>query len=77
MAVLTGTIKNGETIPLPAGFTEAQCHWFVSPGFLYDYWVEDIMSFTCTAIGTRVVTLNVEGNTDPRLYANYMIIGVK
>lgn len=30
VAVLTGEIANGGTIPLPAGYTEAQCKWMVS-----------------------------------------------
>lgn len=77
VATLTGIVRDGETIPLPIGYTEDQCSWFVSPGFLSDYWTDDIKTFTCTATGTRVITLNIEGNTDPRLYANYLIIGVK
>ena len=30
VAVITGTVADGGTIPLPAGFTAAQCNWFVS-----------------------------------------------
>ena len=30
VAVLSGTINNGETIPLPDGYSEAQCKWLVS-----------------------------------------------
>ena len=30
VAILTGTIAHGGTIPLPAGYTEAQCKWIVS-----------------------------------------------
>ena len=30
IAVLTGTIADGGTIPLPAGFTQGQCKWMVS-----------------------------------------------
>ena len=30
VAVLSGTIAHGGTIPLPSGFTEAQCKWLVS-----------------------------------------------
>ena len=29
--VTTGTIGNGGTIPLPAGYTDSQCQWLVSP----------------------------------------------
>jgi hypothetical protein len=28
--VVTGTIGDGGTIPLPAGYTDAQCQWFVA-----------------------------------------------
>jgi len=31
VAVLTGTVSHGGTIPLPAGYTEAQCNWRVFP----------------------------------------------
>ena len=30
VAVLSGVIANGQTIPLPAGFAESQCKWLVS-----------------------------------------------
>lgn len=31
VAVLTGSVSSGGVIPLPPGFTEAQCHWRVFP----------------------------------------------
>ena len=31
VAVLTGTIVDGQIIPLPAGFNQSQCRWLVSP----------------------------------------------
>jgi prepilin-type N-terminal cleavage/methylation domain-containing protein len=36
--VVTGTIGNGGTIPLPAGYKDSQCQWFVSPynALIYD-----------------------------------------
>ena len=30
VAVLTGEIADGGTLPIPSGFTESQCHFFVS-----------------------------------------------
>lgn len=30
ISIMTGSILNGETIPLPAGYLESQCSWFVS-----------------------------------------------
>ena len=29
--IFTGTVSNGGTIPLPTGYTDSQCQWFVSP----------------------------------------------
>lgn len=34
VGVLTGTIVDGQIIPLPFGFTQDQCRWLVSPQFL-------------------------------------------
>lgn len=30
ISILTGSILNGETIPLPAGYSESQCSWMIS-----------------------------------------------
>ena len=30
VAVLSGEIANGGTLPIPSGFTESQCHFFVA-----------------------------------------------
>lgn len=78
VSVLTGTVLNGETIPLPSGYSESQCKWFVSvnnasagPG------PYEIDTLECSLIG-RVVTITATspdgtfGGT-----ANYLIIGVK
>jgi hypothetical protein len=29
--IITGTISSGQTIPLPSGYTQAECQWIVSP----------------------------------------------
>ncbi|WP_288907293.1 pyocin knob domain-containing protein [uncultured Megasphaera sp.] len=34
VAVLTGTINDGGTLPIPSGYTESQCKFFVSPNNL-------------------------------------------
>lgn len=77
ISILTGTIAHGGTIPLPGGYTESQCRWFVSPNKLADGTADNIHEFTCSAEGTRTVTLLIEGNVFAGNLANYMIIGSK
>lgn len=83
IVILAGVIKDGQTIPLPDGFTESQCKWMVSyanttqaqfPAMDGWSWVK------CYATG-RVVTAKC-GGTGPGqgTYpsdANYIIIGIK
>lgn len=78
VSVLTGTVSNGGTIPLPSGYSESQCKWTVSVNFASagpgPY---EIDVLTCSLNG-RVVTITASspdgtfGGT-----ANYLIIGVK
>jgi hypothetical protein len=71
IAILAGTISHGGTIPLPAGYTEAQCYWMVS---LRTQTVDDDDTVRCFTTG-RVVSIYTSqrgGGT-----ANYMIIGIK
>jgi len=90
VAILTGTIANGGTIPLPSGFSESQCKWIVSmdnsnsASTAWD-WQEGVSSnhiyHRCYTTG-RVVTatttvLNETGNVTYGATANYIIIGVK
>lgn len=92
VAVLTGTIANGGTIPLPAGYTEAQCKWIVSTKDLNtnnNGWeVSELLrvnhlDFSCYTSG-RVVTAIVSVYNEAvgsilshPSTANYIIIGVK
>ena len=91
VSVLTGTISDGGTIPLPAGFVESQCKWMVSmssdnPGGIAWDINEDTSRvhyrFECFSTG-RVVTAKAYrqwqgGNIDSVSgRANYIIIGVK
>ena len=90
VAILTGTVANGGTIPLPSGFSEAQCKWMVSidnsnsngTGWDIDNAiVANHISHRCYTTG-RVVTANttVRGEAGFITYdatANYIIIGVK
>lgn len=91
VAILTGTIANGGTIPLPSGFTEAQCKWIVSmnadnPTSIGWDINEDGVNLhyktECYTTG-RVVTARTylgSNNSPPGWIssnANYIIIGVK
>ena len=47
VAVLTGEIADGGTLPIPSGFTESQCHFFVSmkysgPNGVWWDWYENV-----------------------------------
>ena len=90
IAILTGTVANGGTIPLPSGFSEAQCKWMVSinnsnsnnTGWDIDNGiVANHISHRCYTTG-RVVTANTtvrneSGFITYNATANYIIIGVK
>lgn len=76
VAVLTGTISDGGTIPLPSGYTESQCKWLVVPSKMSDDGNNDMSSFQVTTSG-RVVTVLVDGNVYPGNYASYIVVGVK
>lgn len=79
VSILTGTIAHGGTIPLPSGYTQVQCKWFVSVNTLSSgLGPSDIDGLNCSADGARVVTCsgsNAEGTFTGS--ANYIIIGVK
>lgn len=76
VAVLTGTIAHGGTIPLPSGYTEAQCKWVAIPSNMSDDGNNDMSNFQVTTSG-RVVTVLVDGAAYAGNYATYVIIGVK
>ena len=77
VSVLTGTIANGNTIPLPSGFTEDQCHWMVGVGTINTVHGDHNAAHqvTFTASSSRVVTTSGIGIGSG--VANYIIIGVK
>lgn len=77
VAILTGTIANGATIPLPGGYTQAQCAWMVAVGNVSSNHGDHNASHNLrmTADGNRVVTTTGIGTGSGT--ANYMIIGVK
>jgi hypothetical protein len=79
IGILTGTISNGETIPLPSGFTQAQCKWIVGVGTGTQSGADQhATSFDLHAYAdaNRVVYIS-SGNGNWAGTANYMIIGIK
>ena len=85
VAVLTGTIAHGGTIPLPSGYTEAQCKWSVSTNSQVTAFStdgsDDRTYLRCFTTG-RVVSCYMSFKDAPEAVkesgvANYIIIGVK
>ena len=80
VAVLSGTINDGETIPLPDGYSEAQCKWLVSMR-QRKYDGDATFAFDCYTNGRTVVChFFVSGakHTIVRpAIVNYIVIGVK
>jgi hypothetical protein len=81
LSVLTGTIGHGGTIPLPTGYTQAQCKWLVSAndigpqGSSSEGWRE-----FCSADINRVVTVYARNSVYGSIAygtANFIIIGTK
>lgn len=91
VSILTGTVAHGGTIPLPSGYTQAQCKWMVSiaddnpanSGWDIDESVTALhYKFICSADSNRLVTAQATHGSGGTLYlvnstANYIIIGVK
>lgn len=69
VAVLSGTIAHGGTIPLPSGYTQAQCMWWVT---INGVTANSTYEFSVNA--SRVVTFRIDGSSSS---GNYFIIGVK
>ena len=84
IAILTGTISHGETIPLPSGYTQDQCEWTISirRSINVDWGrhEEAITCIECYADGNRNVvckTYHPDKGGWKAATANYMIIGIK
>lgn len=79
VAVLSGSIGHGGTIPLPSGYTEAQCKWMVSLKTSSSNYTKH--GTRCYANGRIVVAQTYEEDSDSMWWgnasANYIIIGVK
>jgi hypothetical protein len=92
VAVVTGRMFDGGTIPLPTGFSQEQCKWIVSP-HLFDPPLFDIdengpdaqFRVECFTLPDRTVVArwwqrghgSTPGFQNHRGWANYMIVGVK
>ena len=85
IAILTGTVAHGGTIPLPSGFIESQCKWLVSINqqltALSTDGTDDHEYLVCSTSG-RVVSCYISDKESPTTVkvtgiANYIIIGVK
>lgn len=83
VAVLTGILPSGETIPLPkysdgSEALETECHWFVSPNDIYPR-ITGVWKLYCFTEG-RVVRCGVTIQ-EPLIgyggYANYLIIATR
>ena len=91
VSILTGTVANGGTIPLPSGYSEGQCRWMVSmnndnaSGIGWDIQEDGAYVHYRQQVYTtgRVVTAQTylgSNNSPPGWIsstANYIIIGVK
>ena len=82
ISILTGTVSNGGTIPLPSGYTEAQCKWSVSINTLGSYTGGDgdnLQGIVCSVDASRVVTCTAKQRDNGTVSgdANYIIIGIK
>ena len=91
--ILSGTIRNGEYIPLPSGYEESQCKWIVSiandnpsnaPWDIPEAGTWLHYKYECYTEGRKVICHTYLGHQPRRReaywvdsIANYMIIGVK
>ena len=89
ITVLTGTIAHRGAIPLPSGYTEAQCKWMVSLSVAEtnghagnnqgsDFWYQEC--FTTGRVVTAQVRMINTSVTRPdwkAATANYIVIGIK
>jgi hypothetical protein len=76
VAVLTGTIASGGTIPLPSGYVQSECKWTVGVGSFTSTATISAHSSYCTVNSSRVVSMLFHGVSTSNI-ANYIIIGIK
>lgn len=82
-SVQTGMVNDGETIPLPTGYTQEQCDWTVSIYFVEDMrgWYDYLryQHYWCSANSSRGVECGTKYYHDSTWHwipgkANYMIV---
>lgn len=76
VAVLTGTITTGNTIPLPAGYTESQCKWTAAVTTIPNAAAGSDGNFSLTLSG-RQVNMSFDDGAGTGMVAAYIIVGVK
>ncbi len=82
IAITSGVVSHGATIPLPSGYAESQCKWVVGLGNLGTYNGGDgtnLQQIRCSVDGSRVLTCTgiTRDNSTITGSANYIIIGTK
>lgn len=79
IAILTGSVAHGGTIPLPEGYTQEQCKWMVSSNWVNAPGGQGADTYVCRTNADRVVEVWGFIGDKWKEYgsANYMIIGVK
>lgn len=79
VAVLTGIIAHGGTIPLPSGYIQTQCRWMVSINTIGVKNDNTLDTLSCSVDTNRVVSVSMSGPDTGTIFgtANYTIIGVK
>jgi hypothetical protein len=75
--ILTGQITNGKTIPLPGGYTQAQCKWLVSRFKATVSHGDHHGSHSSHCYANSARKIFVSGYGGGTGVAQYMIIGVK
>ena len=73
VAILTGTLASGNTIPLPSGYSESQCKWMAS---LAGVDIPNDLSSLYVNVSGRVVTITADEAINSGSF-HYIIIGVK
>ena len=82
ITIIQGLAPSGTLIPLPDGYEENECVWFVSVAEMHDYCTpDDIGSFSAYVDSTRHIRIKMEGNEDTNpssinTVANYIVIGI-
>lgn len=73
VAILTGKLASGNTIPLPSGYSESQCKWMAS---LAGVDIPNDLSSLYVNVSGRVVTITADEPINSGSF-HYIIIGVK